>query len=124
MTRTKVQKPLAASFALTKSAGGLTVYWSGEWRDKYGLNPVYVNLLAPTNGKLAVARFEFKHRNENGTGYDTTRSDVVAHTLGQMARHEPAAGVETSRPLWAVRVIFRRDDAPVWYTKWIYNPYF
>jgi hypothetical protein len=122
MTRTKAQKPLAASFALTKSAGGLTVYWSGEWRDKYGLSPVFVNLLAPQNGKLAVARFEFKHRNENGTGYDTTRSDVIART----PRHEPAThvGIETDRPLWAVRVIFRRDDAPTWYTKWIYNPYF
>jgi hypothetical protein len=122
MTRTKVLKPLAASFALTKSAGGLTVYWSGEWRDKYGLNPVYVNLLAPRTGKLAVARFEFKHRNENGTGYDTTRSDVVAHTLGQAPL--PDRAIETSRPLWAVRVVFRHDEAPLWYTKWIYNPYF
>lgn len=121
MTRTKVLKPLAASFALTKSAGGLTVYWSGEWRDRYGLNPVYVNLLAPQTGKLAVARFEFKHRNENGTGYDTARSDVIARTpangpVGHL-------GIETARPLWAVRVVFRRDDAPTWCTKWIYNPY-
>lgn len=114
MTRTL--KPLAASFALTKSAGGLTVYWSGEWRDKYGLNPVYVDLLAPPNGRRAVARFEFKHRNDNGTGYQTTRSDVI----------EPAVrrGIETTRPLWAVRVVFRREDAPGWSTKWIYNPYF
>ncbi|HYQ63220.1 hypothetical protein [Actinophytocola sp.] len=122
MTRTKVLKPLAASFALTKSAGGLTVYWSGEWRDSHGLDPVYVNLLAPRPGKLAVARFEFKHRNETGTGYDTTRSEVIAHT----PRTEPAGhlDIETVRPLWAVRVVFRRDDAPVWCTKWIYNPYF
>lgn len=121
MTSTKVVlKPLAASFALTKSAGGLTVYWSGEWRDRYGLHPVYVNLLAPPNGRLAVARFEFKHRNE--TGYDTARSEVIART----PRDEPIrhVGVETARPLWAVRVVFRRDDAPAWCTKWIYNPYF
>lgn len=115
-------KPLAASFALTKSAGGLTVYWSGEWRDQYGLNPVFVNLLAPANGKLAVARFEFKHRDDSGTGYDTTRSDVVART----PHPEPAArqGIATDRPLCAVRVIFRRDESPAWFTKWIYNPYF
>jgi hypothetical protein len=122
MTRTKVLKPLAASFALTKSVGGLTVYWSGEWRDKFGLNPVYVNLLAPRPGRLAVARFEYKHQNENGTGYDTAMSEVIAHT----PRHGPAShlDIETARPLWAVRVVFRRDEAPAWYTKWIYNPYF
>lgn len=121
MTLTKVHKPLAASFALTKTAGGLTVYWSGEWRDRYGLNPVYVNLLAPQNGKLAIARFEFKHRNETGTGYETARSDVIART----PTNGPVGnvGIETARPLWAVRVVFRRDDAPAWCTKWIYNPY-
>ncbi|HEX6354530.1 hypothetical protein [Actinophytocola sp.] len=120
MTGTKVLKPLAASFALTKSAGGLTVYWSGEWRDRHGLSPVFVNLLAPRLASRAVARFEFKHRNENG--YETTRSEVIASTAG----YEPATHVEieTARPLWAVRVIFRRDDAPGWCTKWIYNPYF
>ena len=108
MTGTKVLKPLAASFALTKSAGGLTVYWSGEWRDKYGLNPVYVDLGAPANGRLAVARFEFKHVNENGNGYDTARSAVLA----RMPRREPVAGgVETARPLLAVRVLFRRELA-------------
>jgi len=120
MTQARVQKPLAASFAVTKSAGGLTVYWSGEWRDRYSLAPVFVNLIAPS-GRLAVARFEFKHRNENGTGYETTRSDVVART----PRDEPLGHleIETPRPLWAARVIFRRDDAPTWCTKWIYNPY-
>jgi hypothetical protein len=120
MTLARVQKPLAASFAITKSAGGLTVYWSGEWRDRHGLHPVFVNLLAPA-GRLAVARFEFKHRNENGTGYDTTRSEVVART----PRDEPLGtlDIETVRPLWAARVIFRRDEAPTWCTKWIYNPY-
>lgn len=121
MTGTKVLKPLAASFALTKSAGGLTVYWSGEWRDRYGMDPVYVNLLAPRDhGVVAAARFEYKHRNENG--YDTTHSDVIVST----PRHAPVThlDIETSRPLWAVRVVFRRDGAPGWCTKWIYNPYF
>jgi hypothetical protein len=119
MSRTKVLKPLAASFALTKSAGGLTVYWSGEWRDRHGLDPVYVDLGA--TGRLATARFEFKHLNENGDGYDTARSGVIA----RMPRYEPVlGGVETTRPLWAVRVLFRLDDAPGWCTKWIYNPYF
>jgi hypothetical protein len=118
MTRTL--KPLAASFALTKSTGGLTLYWSGEWRDKYGLNPAYVELSA--GGRVAVARFEFKHRNENGTGYDTTRSAVIASS----PRHRPAGRVEveTARPLLAARVVFRGDDTPGWCTKWIYNPYF
>lgn len=117
-----MQKPLSASFALAKSAGGLTVYWSGEWRDRFGLNPVFVNLLAPANGRLAVARFEFRHRSADGTGYDTTRSDVIART----PRHEPARhlGIATDRPLCAVRVVFRHDDAPAWRTKWIHNPYF
>jgi hypothetical protein len=120
MTGTKVLKPLAASFALTKSAGGLTVYWSGEWRDRHGLAPVFVNLNAPRLVTRAVARFEFKHRNENG--YETTRSEVIATTPAFVpATH---VDVETVRPLWAVRVIFRRDDAPGWCTKWIYNPYF
>jgi hypothetical protein len=115
MTRTL--KPLAASFALTKSAGGLTVYWSGEWRDSHGLNPVYVDLLAPPTGRRAVARFEFKHRNDNGTGYHTTRSDVIVPAV--------CRGIETTRPLWAVRVAaWYPDDAPGWSTKWIYNPYF
>lgn len=121
---TRALKPLAASFALTKSAGGLTVYWSGEWRDRYGLSPVYLDLCASAAGKLAVARFEFKHRNENGTGYDTARSDVIARIPRPApARHEDA-GIETTRPLLAVRVIFRSDDTPSWCTKWIYNPYF
>ncbi|MFL6122506.1 hypothetical protein [Actinophytocola sp.] len=122
MTRMRVLKPLAASFALTRSAGGLTVYWSGEWRDKFGLNPVYVNLLAPRQATLAVARFEFKHPNENGTGYDTARSEVIART----PRQEPVGDldIETARPLWAARVVFRHENAPAGYTKWIYNPYF
>ncbi len=115
-------KPLGASFAVSKSAGGLSVYWSGEWRDRFGLNPVFVNLHAPPNGRLAVARFEFKHLSETGRGYDTSRSDVIAH----MPRGGPISrtGIRTTRPLWAVRVVFRRDDAPSWCTKWIYNPYF
>jgi hypothetical protein len=114
---------MAASFALSKSAGGLRVYWSGEWRDRYGLNPVYVNLLAPPDGEQAVARFEFKHLNKAGTGYDTARSAEIASTrAGERCAEAP--GIETDRPLWAVRVYFRRDDAPGWRTKWIYNPYF
>ncbi len=119
MSRSKVRKPLAASFALSNSAGGLTVYWSGEWRDRHGLDPVYVDLGA--TGGLAVARFEFKHRKDNGDGYDTVRSGVLARAR----RYEPVlGGVATTRPLCAVRVLFRRDDAPAWCTKWIYNPYF
>ena len=113
---------MAASFALSKSAGGLRVYWSGEWCDRYGLDPVYVNLSVPPDGE-AVARFEFKHLNATGTGYDTTRSAEIASTVrGQHRAQVP--GITTTRPLWAVRVHFRRDDAPGWCTKWIYNPYF
>jgi hypothetical protein len=119
---TQALKPLAASFALTKSAGGLTVYWSGEWRDRHSLAPVYLDLGGPVNGGFAVARFEFKHQSVHGNGYDTTRSDVIARAPRRGASAH--TDIETTRPLLAVRVIFRRDDAPAWCTKWIYNPYF
>lgn len=117
---THAQKPLAASFAVMKSVGGLTVYWSGTWRDDgYGLSSVFVNLIAPA-GQLAVARLEFKHRKEDSNNYETTRSDVTARAPdGPLDPLE----IQTPQPLAAARVIFHGDNAPTWCTKWIHNLY-
>jgi hypothetical protein len=115
-----VATSLAASFALTKSAGGLTVYWSGEWRDRFGMRPVFVDVGRGAGGVTeghAVAWFEFRHPRADG-GYDTARSAVLTRD-----RVPGPGGIVTARPLLAVRVAFRRDDEPSWCTKWIHNPY-